>query len=226
MNIRKRTSFLICTALILVLFFKLTAHAQNFEGVIYYEIPEISAQGMGEMPYMVKGEKVRMEFGQGSQGGALIFMPEENQMAFILEALKGYMTMETEDYATETSDTEDNTSMENTGQTKTIAGRSCEVWQVTDQQKSYQLCVARGLGNFMMPENPMAQRQTPQWAKEAMQGGFMPLEVVEITGGKNEIKMKATRIEEKSLSDDLFNIPEGYNDMSSMMKQMMNQRNN
>lgn len=200
--------------------------AQSFEGVIYYEIPEMSAQGMGEMPYMVKGNRVRMEFGQGSQGGALIFMPEENQLAFILEAMKGYMTLDTEDYGADSGSSETNTNMENTGDTKTIAGKSCEVWQVSDQQNTYQLCVARGMGNFMMPENPMARSQTPMWAKEAMEGGFMPLEVVEITGGTNSVKMRATRIEEKSLSDDLFMIPDGYNDMSSMMKQMMNQRNN
>jgi hypothetical protein len=54
----------------------------------------------------------------------------------------------------------------------------------------------------------------------------MPLEVVEITGGSSIVKLRASRIEEKSLSDDLFKVPEGYNDMSNMMKQMLNQRNN
>ncbi len=226
MKISEKTSASLLLTLLLALGLSTVSLAQNFEGVIYYEIPEMTAQGMGEMPYMVKGDRVRMEFGKGAQGGALIYMPDSNKMAFILEAMKGYMTMDVEDHETEAENTAEQTQMENTGDTKTIAGRTCEVWQVSHDENTYRLCVAKGLGNFMMPENPMAQSSTPQWAKEAMAGGFMPLEVVEITGGSNSTKMRATRIEEKSLSDDLFQIPEGYNDMSSMMKQMMNNGNN
>lgn len=196
--------------------------AQDFEGVIHYEIPEMTKQGMGQMPYMVKNGKVRMEFGKGNQGGAMIFMPEENKMAVIMEAMKGYMTMEIDDPETK-GDIDNNTNMKSTGDTKTIAGKSCEIWEVNDPNNSYRLCVAKGMGNFMMPQNPMAKSNTPQWAKEAMAGGFMPLEVIETGGGKEDLKMRATRIEEKSLSASLFEIPEGYNDMSSMMKQMMNQ---
>lgn len=201
------------------------AQAQDFEGVIYYEIPEMTKQGMGEMPYMIKDSKVRMEFGQGAQGGVMIFMPEKNKMAFILEAMKGYMTMDMDDPQNE-EESDIPANMEKTGSTKTIAGKSCEVWEVSDDNNSYLLCVAKGLGNFMMPQNPMAQSNTPQWAKEAMAGGFMPLEVIEVGGDKNELKMRATKIEEKSLSASLFEIPEGYSDMSNMMKQMMNQNNN
>lgn len=211
----------------LILFIGLakTTSAQNFEGVIYYEIPEMSNQGMGEMPYMIKEDKVRMEFGKGSQGGALIYMPEENKMAFILEAMKGYMTLDVEESESFESEEEENTDMSQTGDTKTIAGRSCEVWQVISQDNSFLLCVAKGFGNFMMPKNPMARSNTPQWAKEAMEGGFMPLEVVEVTGNTTSLKMRATKIEEKSLSDSLFEIPEGYQDMSQMMKQMMDGNN-
>jgi len=214
---------LICFAIIL----GITSHsqAQDFEGVIYYEIPEMSRQGMGEMPYMVKDSKVRMEFGKGAQGGAMIFMPDQNKMTFIMEAMKGYMTMEMDD-PDSGDNSEDNTNMVKMDATKTIAGKSCEVWEVTDTKNTYQLCVAKGMGNFMMPQNPMAQTNTPKWAKEAMAGGFMPLEVIEVTNGGEELKMRASKIEEKSLSASLFEIPEGYNDMSSMMKQMMNRNQN
>lgn len=216
-------SVLICFAIIL----GLSSHSQgqDFEGVIHYEIPEMSKQGMGQMPYMVKDGKVRMEFGKGNQGGAMIFMPEENKMAFLMEAMKGYMTMDMDD-ANAPDENEDSTKMNKLGTTKTIAGRSCEVWEVTDTENTYRLCVAKGMGNFMMPQNPMAQTNTPNWAKEAMAGGFMPLEVVEVSNGQEELKMRAVKIEEKSLSSDLFEIPDGYNDMSSMMKQMMNQNKN
>lgn len=199
--------------------------AQDFEGVIYYEIPEMTEQGMGQMPYMVKDGKVRMEFGKGAQGGAMIFMPEQNKMAVIMEAMKGYMTMEIDDPDT-IGEIDESTEMEKTGETKTIAGKSCEVWEANNNENAYRLCVAKGMGNFMMPQNPLTKTNTPQWAKEAMAGGFMPLEVIDVSGGKSELKMRAIKIEEKSLSASLFEIPEGYNDMSSMMKQMMDQGNN
>lgn len=226
-----KRSLPICLISIISLFGLVSeTNAQDFEGVIFYEIPEMAAQGMGEMPYMVKGEQVRMEFGKGTQGGALIFMPESNQMVFILESLKGYMTLEVDDptanAGTANGGEDENTRMDKTGETKNIAGRTCEVWQVTDAENTFRLCVAKGLGNFMMPKNPMAQSNTPEWAKEAIAGGFMPLEVIEINDENSELKMRATSIEEKSLSDSLFQIPEGYNDMSSMMKQMMDHGNN
>ena len=198
------------------------ASGQDFEGIIHFEIPEMTKQGMGEMPYMVKDGRVRMELGKDAKGGAMIFMPEQNKMAIIMEAMKGYMTMDIDDPTVE-DNYEKNPNMQKTGSTKTIAGKSCEVWEVNEENNIYRLCVAKGLGNFMMPQNPMAQSNTPQWAKEAMAEGFMPLEIIDVTGGKNELKMRATKIEEKSLSASLFEIPEGYNDMSGMMKQMMNQ---
>jgi hypothetical protein len=78
------------------------------------------------------------------------------------------------------------------------------------------------MGSFMMPKTPMARSNSPKWAQELMEGNSMPLEVIEIKNGKKTVQMRATKIEEKSLSADLFEIPKGYNNMSGMMKQMMN----
>lgn len=225
MNSFKSIPLASCICLLMFFGMSTVTSAQDFEGVIHYEIPEMTKQGMGQMPYMVKDGNVRMEFGKGSQGGAMIFMPEQNRMAVIMEAMKGYMTMELDDPDT-VGEIDESTQMEKTGDSKTIAGKSCEIWEVSDAETNYLLCVAKGMGNFMMPRNPMVKSNTPQWAKEAMAGGFMPLEVIDVSGGKSELKMRATKIEEKSLSASLFEIPEGYNDMSSMMKQMMNQGNN
>ncbi|HEX6982070.1 MAG TPA: hypothetical protein VF181_04865 [Balneolaceae bacterium] len=51
--------------LLFIVFFAITSlsKGQEFEGVIYYEIPEMVQQGVEELPYMVKGSKVRMGFG-------------------------------------------------------------------------------------------------------------------------------------------------------------------
>ena len=207
--------------LVCVMGLSFQANAQDFEGVIYYEIPEMTKQGMGEMPYMIKGSKIRMEFGEGMQKGALLFMPDESKMAYILDAMKGFMMMDLKNQFTEKSTT-DKTSVEQTGTMKTIAGKQCEVWTITTEDNVVEACMAKGLGTFMMPQNPMAQANTPNWARELIEGGAMPLEVVQIEDDKQSVQMRATKIEERSLSAGLFEIPSGYNDMSGMMKQMMN----
>lgn len=199
--------------------------AQDFEGTIYYEVSELKKEGMGEMPYMIKDSKIRMEFGEGDQKGAMLFLPEESRMVVIVDAMKGFMSMDLDENPNmDNQSDEEIPDMTKTGEMKTIAGKSCEVWESTSEEEIYEVCIARGLGNFMMPENPMGNSNTPAWAEELKNGGFMPLEVVEVKNGQKTTQMKATRIEEGSLDASLFEIPQGYNDMSSMMQQM-NSRN-
>ncbi|HKK45156.1 MAG TPA: DUF4412 domain-containing protein [Balneolaceae bacterium] len=202
------------------------AVAQNFEGVIYYQVPEMANQGMGEMPYMIKGSKARMEFGQGNQKSAMLFLPSESKIVMIIEAMKGYMSMDYNNEIDADDASQDHTTVTKTGEMKTIAGRSCEVWNITSDKDNMEVCMAKGLGNFMIPQNPMSRQNTPAWAQEIMDSKAMPLEVLEINGdGSKTIQMKASRIEEKTLSPELFEIPKGYNDMSAMLKQMQNQGN-
>lgn len=198
--------------------------AQDFEGTIYYEIPEMKKQGMGEMPYMIKDKNVRMEFGEGDQKGAMLFLPEESRMVVIIDAMKGFMSMNLDDVnnMNNQSGEDQMADMSRTGEIKTIAGRSCEVWKITSEGETFEACIAKGLGNFMMPENPMGNNNSPAWAEELKNGGFMPLEVLEVKGDQRTTQMKATKIEEGTLDASLFEVPPGYNDMSSMMKQMRN----
>lgn len=200
----------------------LLATAQNFEGIIYYQIPEMEQQGMSEMPYMIKENKVRMEFGTGMQKGALLLLPDESKMTFIIDSMQGFITMDMDKQYDESKEPEEMPEITQTGQTKMIAGKSCEVWKIQTDDSLVEACMAKGMGNFMMPQSPMARSNTPQWAQKIMDGGAMPLEVIEIKGDKQTVQMRATKIEEKALSADLFVIPKGYNDMSAMMQQMRN----
>lgn len=195
--------------------------AQDFEGTIYFEVSDLAKQGINELPYMIKGSKARMEFGQDQQKGAMLLLPEESRMVIIMDAMKGYISMDMDQSADDQNDFSEAEATK-TGETKTIAGRECAVWEITSEEDNIEACMASGMGTFMLPESPMQQNNTPDWAKELMEQGAMPLEVIEIENGKRSIQMRATRIEEESLSADLFEIPEGYNDMSGMMQQMQN----
>ncbi|SMO36184.1 DUF4412 domain-containing protein [Fodinibius sediminis] len=223
---------LICTfilALAALMGIPQTGHAQNFEGVIHYEFAGTAESGMGEIPYMVKDDKIRMQFGNGQAEGAMIFLPEESKMLFVLDNMKSYMNMDMNEWTDESNyDSKwDESEMTKTGETRTVAGYDCEIWQVTNSSGDHlTMCMAEGLGTFMSPGNPMARQNAPAWAREIVTDGYMPLEVVEESGnGDRKVHMKANKIEEKSLDDALFEVPSGYRDMSAMMKQMMQQRN-
>lgn len=196
--------------------------AQDFEGVIHYEISSMeNGDGTEEMPYMIKGNKARMEFGEGQQKGAMIVMPEESKMILLVDAMKGYITMNTE-HTDEEMENYSDTEATKTGETKVIAGKQCEVWRVHSEDNTIEACMAKGMGTFMLPKSPMGESNTPDWVQEFIDEGAMPLEVIEITNGERKLQMKAVKIEEKSLSPDLFEIPEGYTDVTEMMNQMRN----
>ena len=220
----KKLSLTLLAALFIAVTSSIPTQAQDFEGVIHFEIPEMTNQGMGEMPYMVKGNKGRMEMNHMGQKNAMLMLPEESKMVMIIEKMQGYIEMNTDEDRVSDSDMEDanNADMTNTGKTKTIAGRTCEVWRMEAEDGTFETCMANGMGTFMMPQNEMRKGQAPKWAQTFAEKGAMPLEIVEIKNGNRSVQMKATKIEEKSLSDDLFEIPDGYRDMSGMMKGMQN----
>lgn len=208
-------------AFLLLVLLSTGASAQNFEGVIYYEMAELKAAGMSEMAYMIKGGKARMEYSDGAQKSSVLFLPEENQMVVLIDQMQGYMVMDIGD-AEATTENRDNENAEQTGETKTIAGKTCEVWKVTDPEENYEVCVAKNMGNFILPNS---EEDTPDWASKLMEEGFMPLEVVTIKNGRRTVDIRATRIEERSIDDSLFSIPEGYKDMTEMMNRMYDQNN-
>ena len=230
MNNFKRT-FLFITGFCLLFIFG-TIHkstAQDFEGVIHYQFDNLKQQNIDDIQYMIKDGKIRMEFGMGSRSGAMLYNPDESQMTFIIDKMKSYMKMDMNDMSQKSNHDSKwaKSEVDKTGQTKEIAGHSCEIWILNnDKGDEITMCMADDLGTFMTPGNPMAQKHAPDWAKEIIAEGFMPLEVVEQSGGSETVQMRATKIEEKSLPNSLFEIPEGYGDMSNMMKQMMKHRNN
>lgn len=207
----------------------LPGKAQNFEGVIHYEFADATQSGMGSIPYMVKGDNVRMQFGEGEDKGAMIMRTGESKMLFIIDKMDSYMELDMDKWSEDNTHESkwDESEMVQTDKSKTIAGYTCNIWKVTSEGgDTLTLCMAEGLGTFMSPGNPMAQQNAPAWAKEIVADGYMPLEVIEESAnGNTTVQMKATKIEEKSLSDSLFEVPNGYKDMSSMMQQMMKQQN-
>lgn len=198
--------------------------AQDFEGVVYYKTPASTSAQMGEMAYMIKGNKVRMEMGSGQNTVAVLYQPESAETIVIIDRMQAFMKMDTKGQASgnmagaKVAAPE----VEKTGQTKTIAGRSCEVWTITHESgENFSMCMNEELGPFVTPKNPISNQQAPAWAQSIETGAAFPLEIKQ-TGNENKMILQATKIEEKSLEASLFEVPENYRDMSSMMKDMQN----
>ncbi|MCS7311733.1 MAG: DUF4412 domain-containing protein [Acidobacteria bacterium] len=117
-----------------------------------------------------------------------------------------------------------------TGKKETIAGYPCEHWLFGEGADQFDMCLAKGLGFFGMGgpggrtefESGLslidraqleAQLAARPELKELVEGGAFPLKV-EAKKGVGGFVMVATRIERKSLSDDLFRPPAGYQEMS------------
>lgn len=228
---KNTTTFCLFILLLLMApFHSLQAQSSTFEGVIHYKIPnDVSGSGnMQDFLYMVKDKRVRMEIKtSGPQKAIMLFNRGDNEVIVLVNQAKAYMKMPlTHDSQDQSSSDEPEASFEQTGQTKTIAGRTCELWKTTDNDKTIEMWVAPNMGTFMMPNaSPSGYSEGQQeWMKKIQDGNFMPLEVDVIKNGESRQVLKADKIEEKSLADQLFTIPDGYRDMSGMMKMMRNKQ--
>jgi len=109
-----------------------------------------------------------------------------------------------------------------TGKTDTVAGRSCEEWEIVAQRGEKQVvCVAKGGG---WPQIPAAQLPSKDsWAKDVFDGEHFPLRMVLFgADGTEQFRITIKKLEQKPISDAVFAIPEGYQrmDMMQMMGSM------
>ncbi len=109
------------------------------------------------------------------------------------------------------------------GHKETIAGYSCEHYllQIKDGEP-IDFCVAKGLGNYLFGGSGGGQggraaaagslSEHPEFRQMAVmfKDGFFPLKMTITKGGKTVMVQEATRVERKSLPDEVFAIPAGY----------------
>lgn len=177
----------------------------------------------GEMVWSVKGDRARMDV--SSAGGAMYMIREGDKMTMVMPAQHMYMeqTMPAR-VAEEARAKIDKADVQFTGRKETIAGHECEHVIVTsDEDKSKEdVCLAKGLGTFMMPSNPMGRGRGAQDSPMAalmrkLDGAVFPLKVQKVGG---PVELEVTKIDKKSLDDSMFAVPADYRkfDMGAMMR--------
>ncbi len=195
--------------------------AQDFEGIIvykisYFDLPSEMKGSESMMPetqtFYIKKTKSKFEM-VTPMGYTTIFSDSENHTSTVLMKAMGQnfkMTFSSEDL--------NNADSINTGkyvvtyqnETKTIAGYVCKRATVVSKDKKQSVDVF--YTNKIQPMNIKGL--------EGLKINGMPLEYIIKT---EDMGMKVTveKIEQKTIDNNVFNIPEGYQEMPESMKALL-----
>jgi hypothetical protein len=192
------------------------ADAQNksFEGTVTFQASG-EREGDNTFVYSMKGSRVRFEPQSAQMPMFMIMDLEDKVMRMVMTGQNMYMEVPIPEADGEDAPVSKNAPV-NTGRTDEVAGRKCEIWTMTEDGRSYEMCVARDMGMFMQGGNPMARGRNapPAWQRELRKGGFFPLRVAQVTGSGSKAVLVATKIEEKRLDDSMFAVPSGMQKMT------------
>jgi hypothetical protein len=192
-----------------------TAGAQNFEGVVTYDMGTGANGKNSTWEYMAKGNKVRFQTDDPRTAGmGMIMDMNARTITMIMTPQKMYMTQPIPQYNNPAADTVHG-KITKVG-SETIAGVPCDDYQGTDAQgqKKTLVCIAHGMGNFVMGNgnNGMFKSMAShiEGFSAAFGGGGFPLKVVNENG---QVTMLATKVERKSLDDAMFTPPADFKQM-------------
>jgi hypothetical protein len=194
------------------------SQSEGFEGKVSVKL--VYDGDVSFMDYLVKGNKFRMEIQaeESEEKTTMIMDMTELKMITLMPEQKMYMeyplkqTMEEH----EAEIKEEMGKVRITDETREINGFTCQKI-VYEEEKNVEAWVTKDIGNFMFFENPMGG-DMPEWYSEFANAGFFPILVVERDDdGEEESRWEVSSVEEKSLSEDLFVPPVGYEKMEIPM---------
>jgi hypothetical protein len=222
---------LVSIALVLVLSLFISnsfAQTEGFEGMVKFNV---EAQGnAADMKYFMKGDKLRIEMAapqkvvmiNDSEGMKMLIPQRQMYMSFSEGMMDQMNRMRNKSkYPSKEDMTEDEFMAKideyRTGKTKEIKGHECEQWIVPSGNNEIEMWVTHDFGNFMGFSNPMSKQQKEGWQRLVGDTNFFPMEVITKDDGGNVVStFKVKEIEEKSVSESLFQIPDGYKEMNMM----------
>ncbi len=182
---------------------------KTFEGVIHATMT--AGNSVMRHESAVKGEMMRVDMQlEQNQTSTAIFNGKTGEMFFLMPQMKTYMVFGGMKEVVAGSASQ--ATLEETGRTETIAGYKCAEYVVRDGKTVVEFWATTGLGRFVAFAEVQKNRgKSPPWADALAEKGLYPLRTVtKDRRGKVQTVIEATRVEKKSVSDDLFKIPEDY----------------
>ena len=177
-----------------------------------------------EIEYMTRRGKVRISLGGGAGGGAgasspgaIIYSPDDGMMYTLIPAMSMYSET---DLATIGAPSPDSVApstrrqeilatpvVTHTKKFELIAEHRCEHVLVTLAKQQTDICMAKGLGVFIMPA---VMGRFEAWQSVLKEANGFPLKVVQPDGS---VLMEVTKVERKTLPESMFTVPDSYTRM-------------
>ena len=192
------------------------ARAQGtFEGVITFNLEP--GRGPATMQYSIKGQNVRMDMSMaGGMEMYTLFNADTKTMDMVMPERQMYMEYSAANMPAMGDSIASKARLTWTGQKETIAGYECEHAMISSDSGSTDVCLAKGLGNFVPFGGGMRGRGATRSGWESAVAGMFPLKVQR----GDRVIMEATKIEKKTLDSSLFAVPAGYQKMGMGMRGM------
>lgn len=178
--------------------------------------------GVQQVEYMTRRGKVRIALG-GSGGPApvaMIYSPDEGVVYTLLPGVSMYAEMPLSDVSMSSAMGSDSgtraaakpPTITHTKEFELIAGHRCEHVLFTSGKQKTDICMAKGLGVFVMPAMAGA---AAGWEKMLVAENGFPLKVMQPDGS---VLLEVVRIERKALGEALFSVPDSYSRMPDPMR--------
>lgn len=184
----------------------------QFEGVVTARMA--AQQRSMDVTYSIKGGHFRMDMsGMGGMSVYILHLASAPTSQMVIPSQKMYMEMRNAEAVTGQSAATKAPDIKWTGKKETVAGIECEHVIVTDDKGTQaDVCAAKGMGSFFSAQGPMGGRgsNTALDAWQRVGAGSFPLKIQRVGG---ETILEVTRVEKKSLADEIFTVPSGYQKM-------------
>ena len=195
-----------------------------------------TANGSQAMIVETKGDKVRVDLPPGMAGDKgtgpsyVIYNTPEKKLSMVMDAQKQVIVIDMNKTADQLKGATPPGAhappagpppkITKTGKSETVAGFTCENWDIEQEGKKSVACVAQqGASWFHLPITGIPTEHA--WMAELMDGKHFPLRFVSFAkDGTEEARIEVTRIEKKTIAPARFDVPAGYKvvDLAQMMQ--------
>jgi hypothetical protein len=188
---------------------------KDFEGSITLRTTRGSSPP-ADMVVRAKGDRLRFETPTSDGKSAVaIYSPADNKVTILVDAQKLAMDMDLSSPSAAPNTSADTSNVDKTGKSETIAGISCEDYEVKDPSgRRTETCIAQGLAFFDL-ESVRRGIGGSAWTKSLREKKMFPLKSVEYDASGKEIsRTEATAVQKEKLDDAMFVVPAGYTRMA------------
>ncbi len=214
--------------------------AAQFEGTIQMKIPAAAGDAETTLKIAVKGDMQAMAMQMPASAGpmagmemrtiidakantatVLIPMPPGMAMGAMANAKGIKSVTDLSQVSVDLGVGDGKSEMKKLGTKQKIAGQDCDDYEITQANApTTRACISHELGRFVFPGRGgmmggMGGSPTPGWSHAFGKNPAFPLKVWNTDGS---VLMEITSIDKRPVSTSAFEIPEGYMDMSGMMR--------